>query len=203
MNALRQLWQRVWERGSAELAEKPRLRVGVWALAGIVLVYAMLAQGTRLTDAYREHARQAEGLARVAGALSREDWPQLLEAEKQTQRELQAMLWQANTPGQAQAQLQQAVRTMVDGLDLRDLRIRPGVTQPVPELPGLARVQAELVGRYRGAAALDFLEAVAISPARLVVDRLVLRRQSGYMEVLLSAYFTGVDIGAEGAPAGR
>ena len=109
------------------------------------------------------------------------------------------MLWHADTPGQAQAQLQQEVRAMIDSVDLRNPRIRPGVTQPVPELSGLARVQVELIGRYRGVAALEFLEAVATSPARLVVDRLVLRRESGHMEVLLSAYFIGVDIGAEGA----
>ena len=193
------LWQRLWQRGTAELAEKPRLRLGVWALGGIVLVYGLLAQTARLTEAHREYARQTEGLARVAGAVSREDWPQLREAERRNQENLQAMLWQADTPGQAQAQMQQALRSMIDEVDLREPRIRPGVTQPVPELPSVARVQVELVGRYRGTAALEFLEAVATSPARLVVDRMVLRRESGHMEALLSAYFVGVDIGAEDA----
>ena len=86
---------------------------------------------------------------------------------------------------------------MIDGLALRDPRIRPGVTQPVPELQGVVRVQVELVGRYQDAAALELLEAIAISPAKLVVDRLVLRRESGYVEVLLSAYFVGVTLDTE------
>ena len=181
-------------RTKAELADKPRLRAGVWLIAGIVLVYCLLAQADRLTDAYREYARQTDGLARVASALSRTDWPQLLEAQGRNQQALQAALWQADTSGQAQAQLQQAIRTMIDGLDMRDPRIRPGVTQPVPELQGVVRVQVELVGRYSGAAALELLDAVATSPAKLVVDRLVLRRDGGYMEVLLSAYFIGVEL---------
>ena len=184
-------------RAKTELADKPRLRAGVWLGAGIVLVYCLLVQADRLADAYREHARQTDGLARLAGALSGEDWPQLLEDEQRNQQALQAALWRADTPGQAQAQLQQAIETMIDGLALRDPRIRPGVTQPVPELPGMVRVQVELVGRYGGAAALELLEAIAISPAKLVVDRLVLRRESGYVEVLLSAYFVGVALEAE------
>ena len=185
-------------RAKTELAEKPRLRVGVWLGAGIVLVYCLLAQADRSAEAYREYARQTDNLARLAGALSREDWPQLLEQEQRNQQALQAALWQADTPGQAQAQLQQAIETMIDGLALRDPRIRPGVTQPVPELPGVVRVQAELVGRYGGAAALELLEAIAISPAKLVVDRMVMRRESGYVEVLLSAYFLGVTLDEEG-----
>ena len=186
--------QESWARTKAELADKPRLRAGVWLIAGIVLVYCLLAQADRLADAYREYTRQTDGLARVESALIRNDWPQLLEAEKQNQQQLQAALWRADTPGQAQAQLQQTIRTMIDGLDLRKPRIRPGITQPVPELPGVVRVQVELVCRYHNAAALELLNAVAISPTRLVVDRLVLRRESGYMEMLLSAYFIGVEL---------
>ncbi len=197
MSTLRQSLALALAPAKAELADKPRLRAGVWVVAGIVVVYCLLAQADRLTVAYGEYARQSDGLARVAGALSREDWPQLLEAEKQNGQALQAALWRAETSGQAQAQLQQAVRTMIDGLNLRDPRIRPGVTQPVPELPGLARVQVELTGRYTGASALEFLEAVAVSPAKLVVDRLVLRRESGHIEVLLSAYFIGVELDAQ------
>ena len=183
-------------RAKTELAEKPRLRAGVWLGAGIVLVYCLLAQTDRLADAYREHDRQADGLVRLASVLSRSDWPQLLEEEQRNQQALQAALWRADTSGQAQAQLQQAIETMIDGLALRDSRIRPGVTQPVPELSGVVRVQVALVGRYSGVAALELLEAIAISPAKLVVDRLVLR-ESGYLEVLLSAYFVGVPLDAE------
>ena len=184
-------------RAKTELAEKPRLRTGVWLGAGIVLVYCLLAQTDRLADAYREHDRQTDGLVRLASVLSRSDWPQLLEEEQRNQQALQAALWRADTSGQAQAQLQQAIETMIDGLALHDSRIRPGVTQPVPELSGVVRVQVALVGRYRGVAALELLEAIAISPAKLVVDRLVLRRESGYLEVLLSAYFVGVPLDAE------
>ena len=188
MSALRESLASV----KAELAAKPRLRAGAWAIAAILLGYCLLAQADRLTVAKQDYSRQAQGLERVAGALSREDWPDLLAAERESQRALQAALWRADTIGQAQAQMQQAVESMIEGLKLRNPRIRPGVTQPVPKLPGLARVQVELSGNFEGAAALHVLEAVATSPARLVVDRLTLRRETGYMELLLSAYFLGV-----------
>ena len=74
--------------------------------------------------------------------------------------------------------------------------MRSGVSQPVPDLPGVWRVQTRLDAAYRGQAELQALHAIATHPNKLIVDRLDLRRRArnrAHMVLILSAYFVGVE----------
>ena len=92
-----------------------------------------------------------------------------------------------------------ALAGVMEGLRLRDSRIQSGVSQPVPDLPGLWRVQTRLDARYRRGTELRALHALATHPNKLVVDRVELRRQRGNFRLMLilSAYFVGVEAGQE------
>ena len=85
---------------------------------------------------------------------------------------------------------------MFEGLELRNARIRSGVSQPVPDLPGIWRVQSRLDAAYPPGVELQALHAMATYPKKLVVDRLDLRRRKGQdsrLALILSAYFVGVE----------
>ena len=131
----------------------------------------------------------------------RQDWPQLLEAEREIYQERMAMFWQAETVGLAQAKLQAALTGVIDGLDLRKPRIRSGASQPVPDLPAIWRVQTRLDGGYRPEIEPQILHALATYPKKLIVDRLNLRRRGSrdsHVALILSAYFVGVEAEQEG-----
>ena len=182
----------------AEFAGNARLRWGVWLILGIVLLYCILVQSDRVAAVHDEYAAESERLTKAERLLERQDWPELLEAERNTHRELTATFWQAETEGLAQAKLQAALTGMIEGLDLRNARVRSGVSQPVPDLPGIWRVQTRLDADYRPGVELQALHAMATYPKKLVVDRLDLRqrkRQDSRLALILSAYFVG--IGAE------
>lgn len=182
----------------AEFAGNARLRGGVWLILGIVLLYCILVQSDRVAAVHDEYAAESERLTKAERLLERQDWPELLEAERNTHRELTATFWQAETEGLAQAKLQAALTGMIEGLDLRNARVRSGVSQPVPDLPGIWRVQTRLDADYRPGVELQALHAMATYPKKLVVDRLDLRqrkRQDSRLALILSAYFVG--IGAE------
>ena len=174
-----------------ELAAKPRLRLGAWAALAIVLAYVLLLQGDRLAAARAAHADEAGRLALMAGALGRDDWAELLETEQANAKQLDAALWQADSAGHAQAQLQQALTTLAAEQGLRSARIQPGVSQPVACSRDVVRVQAQLTARYDGGAALEMLLALAESERRFVVDRLTMQRRGRSFTLLVSAYFTG------------
>lgn len=181
---------------AAEFAGNARLRWGVWLALGILLFYCILVQSDRVAAVHDEYAAETGQLTKAETLLRRRDWPDLLEAERQTHRALTATFWQAETEGLAQAKLQAALTGMVEGLDLRNLRIRSGVSQPVPELPGIWRVQIRLDAAYRPGVELQALHAVATHPKKLVVDRLDLSRwgrQDSRLTLILSAYFVGVE----------
>ena len=192
MRALRRILGPV----AAELGANARLRWGIWLIAGILLAYGILVQSERLAAAHRDYDAEAAGLARAAALLEGRDWSALLEAERETHGELVATFWRAETEGLAQAKLQDALTGIIEGLDFRDVLMRSGVSQPVPDLPGIWRVQTRLDAAYRGRAELHALHAIATHPNRLVVDRLDLRRrqrQRSHMVLILSAYFVGVE----------
>ena len=181
---------------AAELAANARLRGGVWLILGILLVYCALVQSERLGAAHRDYAAGAGRLAKAEALLAGEDWPALLEAERETHQGLKSQFWRAETEGLAQAKLQDALAGVIEGLDLRDYRIQSGVSQPVPELPGVWRVQTRLDGKYRAGTEIQALHALAAHPKKVIVDRLQLRqreRGASWLVLILSAYFVGVE----------
>ena len=180
----------------AEVAGNARLRRGLWLALGIVLFYCILVQSDRVAAVHAEYAAEAGRLAKARVLLQRRDWPDLLEAERNDHRELTAAFWQAETEGLAQAKLQAALAGVFEGLELRNTRIRSGVSQPVPDLPGIWRVQSRLDAAYPPGVELQALHAMATYPKKLVVDRLDLRRRKGQdsrLALILSAYFVGVE----------
>ena len=181
---------------AAEFAANPRLRGGVWLILGILLGYGVLVQSERLAAAHRDYALEAGRLAKAAALLEGRDWPALLEAERETHRTLESTFWQAETEGLAQAKLQDALAGVMEELDLHRPLIRSGVSQPVPDLPGIWRVQTRLDAGYRSGVELRALHALATHPQKLIVDRLDIRRQErgdSRLMLILSAYFVGVE----------
>lgn len=192
MNALNQLRAFI----VAEFAGNARLRWGVWLILGIALLHCIVVQSDRVAAAHDEYARESGRLAKAGLLLERRDWPELLEAERKTYRDLTGTFWQAETEGVAQAKLQAALAEMVEDLDLRNLHVRSGVSQPVPDLPGILRVETRLDAGYRQGVELQMLHAVATYPNRLFVERLDLSRRErldSYVALILSAYFVGVE----------
>ena len=181
---------------AVELSANARLRAGVWLIAGILLVYCILVQSDRLAAAHLDHAVAAGRMTKAVAVLEGRNWPALLEAERATHREIESRFWQAETEGLAQAKLQDALAGITEGLGLRDPLIRSGVSQPVPGLPGIWRVQTRLDATYRSGNEPQALHALARHSRKLVVDRLELRRRSRqrtHLLLILSAYFVGVE----------
>ena len=187
MNAL----AAVFGQARAELAGNLRLRYGVWLVVAILLAYLALAQNDRAQAAFASYAAEASRLSRTAALLEREDWPQLLAAERETHGRLAALTWQAESEGIAQAELQNEVRQMVEAARLNNVLIRTGVSQQVPGLPAVWRTQMRVTGGYPQGAELQLLHAVATHPKRLVVDRLDITRTNVRLTLMVSAYFVG------------
>ena len=182
---------------AAEFAGNARLRWGVWLMLGIALFYCLLVQSDRKAAVHDEYVAETDRMMKTEMILlDRQDWPQLLEAERETYRALTARFWQAETAGLAQAKLQAALTGVIDGFDLRKPRIRSGASQPVPGLPKVWRVQVRLDGGYRPELEPQVLHALATYPKKLIVDRLDLRRRSqrdSHVALILSAYFVGIE----------
>ena len=188
MNALKALWAQLRE----ELSANHRLRLGAWSIAFILLLFLTLLQGERLAAAYDGYADSAGRLARAERLLEGHDWSAAHERERQRNAQLAASFWQAQTQGLAEASLQAALTQLLTRLKFGNVRIRSGVTQPVPDVPGLWQIQAQVNGSYRPGAELGLLYALAHADRKVIVDRLDIARQNRRMVLIVSAYFTGI-----------
>ena len=189
--------QAAWERARSELSANLRLRVGVWAVAFIVLFYTVLVQGDRVTAAYDEYAGGADRYARAERLRGQAQWSELLAAEQARNEQLGALFWEAETQGLAEASLQAALQELLKPLEFRNMRMQSGVSQPVPDVPDLWQIQAQVTAGYRQGAELQLLHKIATHPRKLVVNRLDLVPQNRRLLMIVSAYFTGIPAESE------
>ena len=176
-----------------ELASNARLRLGVYAVLVLLLLYWLLARGPQLAQAAADYAAAAERLDRAEALLAAADWQPRLAAARSTNAALDARFWDAETPAQAQAQLRKALADAAASAGVREPRLQSGVGQPVPDAPGLWRAQVRLSGAYDGGSELRLLHALATHRRKIVVDRLDLTPgRSARLLLLASAYFVGI-----------
>ena len=188
MNALKALWRQL----RAELSANHRLRLGVWGIAFTLLLFLTLLQGDRLVAAYEGYAGAADRLARAERLLEGHDWTAAKDLEQQRNAQLAAAFWRAETQGVAEASLQAALTQLLASLEFYNVRIRPGVSQPVPDVPGLWQIQAQVNAGYRKGAELQLLYALANSEKKIIVDRMDMVSQDAGLLLIVSAYFTGI-----------
>ncbi len=175
-----------------EFTTNARVRLGVWCVLAIVLLYWILVRSDHLEAARAEYAGEIVRLERAQDAGAYEEWPDLLELERRTATELTTSFWQAETEGVAQARLLSALTELAGEIELRQARITPGVTQTVDNAPGVWRVQARLTARHRNGAELRLIHALATHPKKLVVDLLEISQSRSRVNILVSAYFVGI-----------
>ena len=176
-----------------ELEKSTVVRLGAWGIAGVLLLWFALTRGDAVALAHADYVSEARRLAAATGALDGSDWASRLTREQAVGGELEGMLWQADFEGHAQAELEEALTSIFEPLDLGRRRIRIGVSQPAPDLPGVWQVQAQVNAEYRTGAELTALHAVATYPRRLAVERFVLTTNPRRIDVIVSAYFTGFE----------
>ena len=175
-----------------EFAASMRLRLGVWGVLALVILYWIFVRADDLEAARAEYAGEVARLERAQNAGDDADWPLLLEAERRAAAELTANLWEAETEGVARARLLAALSELAGEAGLSDTRVQPGVTQPVADAADVWRVQARLTARHRIGAELRLLHAFATHPRKLVVDRLDISQSRSRITILVSAYFVGL-----------
>ena len=180
----------------AEFAASPRLRLGVWVIAAILLGHvAFVVQSDRVSVVAAGHAVAESRLARAEALRARDDWQERLDAALAAEQSLAGRMWRAVNEGLAQAAVREVVESMATRARLDRPRIELGVSRPVEDVPGLWQVQVQLVGNAKLGTAQRLLHAIATHPEKVVEERLnVVRRRNSHppekhVDMLLSAYF--------------
>lgn len=90
----------------SQLRDTPRLRWGVALIIGILWLYAILLLRDSLQDQTQQHRAAAQTLSRLRAQLAQPQWTARVTPAKTMAVQLEGRLWQAPTPGLAQAAFQ-------------------------------------------------------------------------------------------------
>jgi hypothetical protein len=104
-----------------QLRTNPRLRWGLALIVGIFWLYALLLMRDSLQEQTQQHRTTAQSVARLRAQLAQPEWTARVTPAKVMAVQLEGKLWQAPTPGLAQAAFQDWLNTTL---------MKAGVSKP-------------------------------------------------------------------------
>jgi len=167
-----------WQRLRAEAAANPRLRLGLYLIAGTLWLWLLLLAQDQAV-AWRAEADEATAeLERFKPLQAATQWPQRAEDARKHLEAARAMLWAAPSQGLAEAALQDTLRSWAEkaALPMRELNVSAApVTDASATTPGLVNLRARLVVDLNRVGLMSLLAEIGRSPKVMVVDNLRLR----------------------------
>lgn len=195
----------------SQLRDNPRLRWGMIMIVGIVWLYGILLLHEKLQEQASQLRATTLSVARLQAQVAQTEWLARVAPAKTLAVQLEARLWQAATPGLAQAALQDVLNAAMAKAGVT----RPQITISVVEdaapnasisttpntasnsqapdtaaLPGVWRVKAKLSYDASAPALLDFLGQLEKHEKQIVVGTLgVNKSQPNRVDMELFTYF--------------
>jgi hypothetical protein len=202
-NNLRAQLMPYWLQLNEQLQANQRLRWMVWGIAYIVIFYFSLV----LSEWRQEHNQAVEQLQRTSSRLDQlkdqTQWPERLEQEQAISEQLRAKLWETQSEGLADADVQNYLRKLMTDHGAQNYRPRLAAPERIT-LGGeeLIKVTAEVTGVVEVARIDRLLKALADNPKRIAIEQFnYLPQSSGQLLMRVSVYFLVSDVPAGDASA--
>lgn len=185
-----------------ELRNNTRLRWGLLAIAATCWLYGvLLLSETARAEALRQRSL-AQTVTRLKAQLDQTEWPARVMPAKTMAVQMESRLWQAPTPGLAQAALQEwllaratqagIVTPQITVTILADTQAADTTTntENVAEPAGLRKISAKLSFDAAPKMALNFLNLIDSPSQSLAVTSLTMRKEpTPHVDLELISYF--------------
>lgn len=178
-----------WEPVLAEWRRNLRLRLGVLALAVILAGYAALVLNDELKPLRAEHQRLRQQLAGVRTLAEQRFWEERLNAARTLRVQLEGRLWQAESRGLANADVQNWVNAQLKAAKIVATRIQVEPARELVDHPGLWEVTARIEGPLTLANLRELLRGLEGDPRLTVIERLEAQGSPPRFALGLKAYF--------------
>ncbi len=202
-DTLAPLVERFRRHVSQEMVSNERLLL---LLVGAVVVSVLVFIGAfwGLTSSKRgELVRSRMSLARLQAEVTGDAWPKRLETAQALKGQLAVRMWDAPTPGLAEAAFDSWIRNRFQkfGGTAQQIQItRSGVSrdgQPSSTIASLQRMTAKVIATFDQAVVMQVLADVAEADHLIVVDRLIIRSgANSRVEMDLSTFIRNADASA-------
>lgn len=160
-----------------ELRDKPRLRLALLLVAGLVWVYALLELEAASAGARAERDRLLTEVERMEAIRADTGWEAQRDAVFTQLTALRSQMWRAESEGRMQALLQDWLRAELAAqkLQLREVSVAVLPTDKTDAASDVRRLRARLVFDFDADGLHALLGQLAAAPQRCWVPRLVVR----------------------------
>jgi len=186
---------------SQEMVSNERL-IMITGAAIVLVILSLLYSMWSLTSGKSAELRSSKAaLARLQAEVTEDTWPSRLEATQALKTQLGVRLWEAPTPGLAQAGFETWLRQRFgkSAAQLQQIQITrsPAVGrdgQSTPTLATLERMTAKVIAPFDQATMTQVLADAAQSDKLVIVDRLIVRAgANARVEMDISTFIRAAD----------
>jgi len=193
----------------SQLRDNPRLRWGVALIIGIFWLYSILLLRDSLQQQTQQHRATAQALARLQAQLAQPQWTTRVTPAKVMAVQLEGKLWQAATPGLAQAAFQDWLNASMAKAGIskpqisvtvleeaapnaaaQNLGSSPTSSPPSSTPADLWKLKAKLSLEFNAPSLMSFLTLIENHDKQIIVAALNVRKEpSPRVDMELYGYF--------------
>lgn len=178
-----------WAGLRKELAGNPRLRLGLWVVAGILGLYLWLLLGDWRAELEREYRAERQRLDKIVSLAGQEQWLARAEAARTLRQALEAEIPRADTLGLAQASVQTWARDLI-AVHGDALRVQAQTPVRVREGEDLWRIPVTLSGALEPSQVLQLIQRIERQPNLTTIEAaLILARDNRTFSLSVVAFY--------------
>ena len=179
---------RQFNRFQEELEQNNRLRWGVLIILLLAVVWLLLVLSDLNREIRLDRQQYVDTLHDLGQIEEEQVWRQRLSLAQHDRQSLHAQLWSAPSDGLLVAELQTALRRMMDESGLRSVNIQVGSAQPLTSPQGGRVIRARIRAGFEDNRMLDLIEAIESSPHLLVQEQVLFNYGNNRVDISLRAY---------------
>jgi hypothetical protein len=191
----------------SQLRDNHRLRWGVLLMLGLFWLYAIILMQEAQQETTQQYRSTTQSVTRLREQLAQPDWLARVTPAQTMAVQMEGRLWQAPTPGLAQAAFQDWLNASltkvkqtrsqlivtVDGDNTGPSSAQPD-TQTGGALPPLWKITAKVSFDFTPANLLEFMNEIEGHDKQIIISSLNVRRQpTARVEIELFGYFLKQD----------
>lgn len=168
----------------------PWLRWAALAIAMLAAALALQALDKLRVERQKAGIEAEQDLRRILALKGQDVWVAREKSARLLRDSLKAQLPEVNTPGMAQAALQNWLRNITSNFDAQNVVIRLNRTAPLESMPEVLKVNAALSGNLSPGQALALIRRIESAPNLVVVETMALQSDSSNtLHLTVNAYY--------------
>ncbi len=173
-----------------ELRANTRLRLGIWLIVFILLLYGVLRLNDYQKNLSKQYETARQQLYKLETVASETHWQKRQTEAEKLKIDLETQLWQASSQGLARADFQSWLSIAVRRVKLVKTRMKVEDIEVLDGKPTLWKVSARIDGTFQAEPLTALLRDIANNKEVIVVDHLdIPARGSKRFSLQVSAYF--------------